>query len=109
PPRDETVKIAVDAAWPFIEEAESADDIAQERKKSRVAKVLEGISNDEIWAEVESRRGATESSGKSIKQAELETLIAAKDELGNDQPDGDFFARCLPRENWDAPWMAGIE
>jgi hypothetical protein len=109
PPRDETVKVAVDSAWPFIEEAESIDDIAHERKKSRVSKILEGISNEEVWAEIESRRGAQNAAGKSVKEAELETLIAAKDEIGNDQPDGDFFARCLPRENWDAPWMKNIE
>ena len=46
---------------------------------------------------------------KSVKQAELETLIAAKDSLGNDKPDGNFFARTLPRANWDKPWMQGIE
>lgn len=109
PPRDETVKLAVDAVWQFIEEAQSIDDIQNERRKSRVATVLEGISNEEVWNEVESRRGANDTSGKSIKHAELETLMAARDELGNDQPDGDFFARCLPRSNWDAPWMVGIE
>jgi hypothetical protein len=24
-------------------------------------------------------------------------------------PDGDFYARCLPRKHWDQPWMAAVE
>src|SRR5207249_2182341 len=46
---------------------------------------------------------------KTVKQAELETLVASKEGLGNDRPDGNFFARNLPRNNWDQPWMQGIE
>ena len=35
--------------------------------------------------------------------------MATKDDLGNDKPDGNFFARTLPRAKWDKPWMRGIE
>jgi hypothetical protein len=52
------------------------------------------------------RRGAAASATlKPVKQAELETLLASKDEVGTDCPDGEFFARALPREKWsqDAP------
>jgi hypothetical protein len=35
--------------------------------------------------------------------------MATKDELGNDKPDGNFFARTLLRSKWDKPWMRGIE
>ena len=44
-----------------------------------------------------------------MKEAELETLVASREEIGNDRPDGNFFARALPREHWDAPWMATFE
>jgi len=71
--------------------------------------VIEDFSDDEVWAEIEERRSGGGSNDKSVKQAELEPLIAAKDELGNDQPDGDFFARALPRKYWGKPWMSGIE
>ena len=37
---------------------------------------------------------------KSVKQAELETLMGSKQELGNDQPDGTFYARTLPPDKW---------
>ena len=46
---------------------------------------------------------------KSVKQAEFEVLTAAKDEVGQDTPDGDFFAATLPRPAWDKPWMASVE
>ncbi len=109
PERDETISKAVDNAWPFIEEAESVGDVKYERKKARVKTILEGISNDEVWEEIQARRGESSGSQKSVKQAELETLVASKDELGNDQPDGDFFARALPRDRWDNPMMKDIE
>ncbi|MFC1758145.1 DrmB family protein [Planctomycetota bacterium] len=108
PGRDETVSKAVDNVWPFLEEVDSVDDVRYERKKARVKTVLEGIRDDEIWSEIQARRGEGDQQTKSVKQAELETLVAAKDELGNDKPDGDFFARTLPREKWDRPWMADI-
>jgi hypothetical protein len=45
----------------------------------------------------------------AAKIAELETLISVKDEIGEDRPDGVFYARSLPRTVWDRPWMAPIE
>src|SRR5439155_1674232 len=46
---------------------------------------------------------------KSVKQAEFEVLTATKEEVGQDRPDGDFFARMLPRSVWDRPWTACVE
>lgn len=46
---------------------------------------------------------------KSVKYAELETLISASDELGEDRPEGVFYARALPKKAWDKAWMDGIE
>ena len=108
PGRDETVSKAVDNVWQFLEEVESVDDVRYERRKARVKTVLEGISDDEIWSEIQARRGESSQQNKSVKQAELETLITSKDELGNDKPDGDFFARALPRKKWDKTWMKDI-
>jgi hypothetical protein len=109
PDRDETVKVAVDAAWEFLEEVEDLEQLKYERKKAKVKAVLEGVSDEEVFAEIQARRGGFMEEHKSVKQAELETLMATKDELGNDKPDGNFFARTLPRAKWDKPWMRGIE
>ena len=109
PDRDETVKVAVDAAWEFLEEVEDLEQLKYERKKANVKSVLEGVSDEGVFAEIRARRGGFMEEHKSVKQAELETLMATKDELGNDKPDGNFFARTLPRAKWDKPWMRGIE
>ena len=109
PKRNETISNAVDQVWAFIEAAESVDELKIYRKMAQVKAVVEDFTDDEIWGEVVARRNGDGSNTKSVKQAELETLIAAKDELGNDKPDGDFYARALPRKIWDKPWMDGIE
>jgi hypothetical protein len=109
PDRDETVKKAVDTAWEFVEEVEDIDQLRYERKKAKVKASLEGLSDEEVFNEILARRGAILGEAKSVKQAELETLMASKDELGNDVPDGYFFARAVSRNKWDAPWMKSIE
>lgn len=109
PDRNESLREAVESMWDFVEIAENADDIQRERKREKVRKALEDYSNDEVFQEVKIRRGQTMTNQKSIKQAEMETLIASKNELGDDKPDGNFFARTLAKDQWDAPWMASVE
>ena len=49
------------------------------------------------------------SDNRPVKAVEFEALTEAKEELGSDVPEGDFFARSLPRPIWDASWMSAIE
>lgn len=109
PDRNETLREAVESVWDFVEVAENPDDIQRERKKAKVQKILADYSNEEVLAEVKVRRGQSTEDQKSIKQAEMETLVAAKDELGDDKPDGNFFARTLPPSKWDVPWMNSVQ
>lgn len=109
PKRNETISDAVDQVWQYLEEAESVAEVKVYRKMSKVKAVIEDFSNEEIWDEIVARREGGDGESTSVKKAELETLIAAKEELGNDKLDGDFFARSLPRENWDEEWMSNIE
>jgi hypothetical protein len=69
----------------------------------------EGLSDEEVMAEIRARRGAPTAQPKSVKQAELETLVASREALGEDKPDGNFFARALSRDRWSQPWMQPIE
>lgn len=108
PDRDETIKLAVDAAWEFLEAIESIDDLRYERRKAKVKAALEGVSDDEVYAEVQLRRGGAPKEEKTVKVAELETLVAAKEEIGDDRPSGNFFACALPQAVWDSPWMKSI-
>lgn len=109
PDRNESLREAVEAVWDFISEVEDIDMLKYERKKAKVRTVLNGFKDEEVFAEVKVRRGQSRETVKSIKQAEMETLIASEDELGDDKPDGNFFASTLSREIWDAPWMKHVE
>lgn len=109
PDRDETVRLAVDAVWEYIEAVENVEELRYERKKAKVKEALAGVSDEEAFGEVRSRRGESAKEDRPVKEAELETLIASQEEIGDDRPDGNFFARALPKAAWDRPWMAPFE
>jgi hypothetical protein len=109
PERGDTVRQAIDAVWSYVEAVETIDDLKYERKKAAVKAGLEGISDDEAFVEIQVRRFGGMKADKPVKIAELETLIASKDEVGEDRPEGIFFARALPRAVWHRPWMEQIE
>jgi hypothetical protein len=108
PDRDETVKQAIDAAWEFLETVEDIEQLRYERKKAKVKAALEGVTDEEAFAEVQLRRSGSMKQEKKVKVAELETLMASKEELGDDRPNGNFFARALPRPVWDKPCMRDV-
>ena len=112
PDRDAAIAKAVDQVWEnFLQYVDDLDDLNRERrKKEPVRNALEGFSDEEVFVEIRSRKGGlTLGEEKTVKQAELETLIASKEEIGDDQPDGDFFARTLPGLNMNPPWMKSVE
>jgi hypothetical protein len=112
PDRDEAVARAVDQVWEhYLQYVEDLDDLTKERKrKPPVAAALEGFTDEHAFAEVRSRKeGTTAGIDKSVKQAEFETLVSTNEEIGSDKPDGDFYARYLPKRHWDKPWMAAVE
>lgn len=109
PDRDDTVKQAIDAAWENLEAVEDLEQLRYERKKAKVKAALEGITDEEAFAEIRSRSQGIPREEKKVKLAELETLVACKEEFGDDKPDGNFFARALPRAAWNQPWMQGFE
>lgn len=65
-------------------------------------KAFAEFSGKEILNYLSKRKnaGAPQAHQKPVKQAEIETLLGSKDELGIDVPEGDFFARSLPRSIW---------
>lgn len=109
PERDEEIRQTVDAVWEIVCGAETLEHIRYERKKPKVARALETITEEEMLREIVRRNTGTVSQDKPVKVAELETLIAAKVELGDDRPHGHFYARALTKETWNRPWMKGIE
>src|SRR5207302_4733508 len=95
--------------WEYVEAVESMDDLRYERKKAKVKQALEGISDEEAHAEIQSRRAGGAKEEKKVKVAELETLIASKEQIGDDRPDGNFLARALPRSAWETTRMRSSE
>ncbi|MCB9520309.1 MAG: DUF1998 domain-containing protein [Myxococcales bacterium] len=96
PDLDAPLQLAVDRVYEdFLRFAEGPHDIAHDRKKDKVFYALEGHSDDVVWAEVQRRKkGPGRKERKGIKQAEIETLLAAPFTVGEDHPDGDYYARA---------------
>jgi hypothetical protein len=110
PDRDESLEKAVSQVWQYLEYAESAADVRHERKKAVVKAALEGYGDEEVFRAVEARKGlGGEAAPKKVKQAEIEVLASCKDEVGEDKPDGDFYARNLPRSEWAGPLTESLE
>lgn len=108
PDRDVSVRRAVDAVWSYLEAVENLEQLQYERKKSTVKTALGEFSDEEVLAELQTRKGSAKQE-KSVKVAELETLVAARHEIGEDRPEGVFYARALPSSVWKRPWMQPVE
>lgn len=88
---------AVDEVWAdFLQYCESLADVTKERKKQKVSGALEGHSDASVWAEVERRKEGGTPAAKGIREAEFETLMQSPDQIGDDRPDGWFYARTIP-------------
>ncbi len=95
PDTDAALKEAVDKVYDdFLQYAEGLADVTRERKKQKVFYALEGFSDEAVWAEIERRKSGTVAEQKGIKQAEIETLLSSAATMGEDAPDGDFYARA---------------
>jgi len=75
---------------------------------------LEPYSEAQVEAAIKAHTsGATGDAEKSIKEVEFDALATAKDELGAEVPDGDFYARALDPDLWKdpakKPWMDAFE
>jgi hypothetical protein len=112
PEQNEDLVQAVNQVWEhYLEYVETIDDLRSERKrKPPVNAALGDFSDDEVFEYLKVRRGGVGAvPAKSVKQAEIETLTACKEEIGSDKPEGDFYARALPKVLWDGPWMGSVE
>jgi hypothetical protein len=79
------------------------------RRMEPLKSTLEGLSDAQVWEAYDRLKSGAVVVIRSVKDEEFEALTGAAAELGSDTPEGDFFARTLPKEQWDAPWMAPIQ
>lgn len=83
--------------------------IAKERKKAKVSSALESLSDHDVWQEVERRKSGAPVPTKSIKQAEIETFLQQNASVGEDTPEGDFYATSVPLAPNRKGFMAKID
>jgi len=97
PPSDAKLKEAVDKVWEdFLLYVEDASDLKKERRKAKVAVALEGFDDEAVLDEIQRRKSGAAPPDKSLKQAEIETLLRQQESVGEDVPEGDFYATALP-------------
>ncbi|AFY66692.1 DUF1998 domain-containing protein [Geitlerinema sp. PCC 7407] len=105
------LKKAVDC---FYEEdlqfAEDLADIQKEFKKPKFAE-LANFGAEVVWTEVKRRKSGLTIPDKSIKQVELEALLACPDEMGKEVPtaDQDFQGYARRLDTLDAKWRSAID
>lgn len=90
---NELIKAVSTVYEDFLLYVDSMEDLIRERKKQKVANALEGYSNERVLEEILSRKSNTPKPEKTIKQAEIETLLSCQDSAEADFPEGDFYAR----------------
>lgn len=94
PDTEAALKDAVDEVFEdFLQYCENREDVARERRKQKVMNALESHQDEAVWAEIKRRKDGVATEFRSIKQAEIETLMSSPDSLGEDIPGGDFYAR----------------
>ena len=110
PDSDAALQKAVDSVYEdFLQYAESSDEVKKERRKQKVAAVLEGFTDEVVWAEIQRRQGGQGKQYKGIKQVEIETLLSSPFEVGEDVPESDFYARARKLDNIKPKLLSLIE
>jgi Domain of unknown function (DUF1998) len=110
PDADAALRDAVSLVYEdFLQYVEDANDVRKERKKQKVASAIEGFSDEIVWQEIQRRQSGQVNQHKSIKQVEIETLLSSPNEVGEDVPEGDFYARARDLSNLKPNFQERIE
>lgn len=109
PDADSRVRDAVTEVWEdFLQNVESLEELIVYRRGKKVTAALQGLSNEEVWQEVQRRKGGLPTPTSGIREAEIKTLMSVPDAVGEDQPDGVFYARAIAVPNREAALTAKI-
>jgi Domain of unknown function (DUF1998) len=96
PDAEAELQKAVDATWADLEYVDTMADLERELRKPKIRNALERHPAAAVFAEAMRRKGGMPPPTKTVKQAEIETLLSSEDEVGDDTPHGDYFARRMP-------------
>jgi hypothetical protein len=109
PDTHEAIGQLVKALWDsHLSMVQSDAELAFVLRMPAVQTQLADFTPEQVMAAIQRIRG-TAVDDRPVKEVEFEALASVVEESGADVPDGDFFARALPRPAWDAPWMQAIE
>lgn len=95
PDASAALRQAVDLTWADLEYVESMSDLEREMRKAKNKSILEPHPPAALLAEVMRRKGGLAPVPKTVKQAEIETLMSAEESVGEDTPSGDYYAKRL--------------
>lgn len=97
PDVDADLMKVVEGAWSLVSGFTSLEQLKMVRGLvPAIASALGDWPDERIWDAICRKRSPSGADEKHFKPAELEMLLDSKDELGTDQPDGDFYARRRP-------------
>lgn len=109
PDGNDVVDERVKSLWDTHLSAVTSDaELAFVLKMPAVKQQFEGFTPQQIMSAISRASGAAEDD-RPVKEVEFEALADAKEELGSDRPEGDFFARALPKQAWNVPLMSAVE
>jgi hypothetical protein len=100
---------AVRSLWAdFLSDVETFEELTKVRRKPTPTERLQGFTDAEVFAAIERQRSGGTEGARKVKDVEFAALSEVGEELGADVPEGDFYARRMPRDLWSAPWMEGV-
>ena len=109
PESDQSLRDAVSRVYEeYLKEADQEDIAYCRRKMYKVKEALEGFTGEEVWEEVQRRQQQGKPPQKTIKQAEIETLLSAET-VGKDEPDSDFYAYVRPLDSLPSPLVGKLD
>jgi hypothetical protein len=100
PDRGSEIDAVVAELWGELQFVANSAELAFSKKKPQVLDRLTPFSDADVLEAIE-RRKHGDDDARTIKYAELDAILAAKDGYGDDVPiDPDFHARRLPESVW---------
>ena len=100
PDSDALLKESVDAFYnDDLQYLEDIDELKKELLRKPKYADLKKFDPETVWEEVSRRKQGLKAEEKSIKRAEIETLLSA-DEVGTDEPGSDFHCYLWKEDNF---------
>lgn len=110
PEGSDRIRAAVEKVWIVIEGVQTVEDLALFRRMNRpVREALDSVSDSDVLPFIVARREGRPVPRRPIKIEEFDALTQAAESLGEDVPDGDFFARRLHLPDPAPPLLSAVD